>query len=234
MELFNSNNITINISEGTIDFELYANAVNFFQASGFYMKSNYILPYKFIDGSVHLDVSGEAGVNYSLTVGDLKWDFLTSMSIALPMENIAGNVVDITVRVGNSTLGGVSIAFTHYMVFVYVFIYMLGELFQTLDQYSFSKFIIDNDRYPSILENHFGKLAGFSRETIWASDEYREKLAQWVDSFSKYPAMKKGIIQLLGVLGYQGFIQSKAESWVFIPGYNLMPTPDKWVIEEDL
>lgn len=234
MILFSAHGMTLSINEDAIDMVLYEKATAFFKASGFYMKSNFILPYHFIEGEVVLEAVGVIGRLYQLKVGDLTYEFQGSTSVSLPANQLMGKVMDIEVYDQEKLLGGAGVAFAYYAVFVYAFVYNMIEFAKRLDQYKYGRYLLANEFYSDLLEAHFGKMSGFMRELPWTTEEYRLNLMQWVDSFLKYPAIKRGFVQMVNLLGYKDWINAKLEAWAVTPGYTHLPTIDKWVSEKYL
>jgi len=233
MILAQNNQVTIEIADVGIDFDLYSTMVQFFQASGFYMKSSFILPYHFVDGEVALTVTGQPGVGYRVVAGDLEYDFFGSISINLPAGSLQSRIIDIQVYdTGFSLILGASVAFPYYIVFVYVMSYIILQFFGDLDKIKYGWYLAANNLYPDLLERHFGQLTDVSWEVPWDFNEYREVLMQWVDSFMKYPAIKQGFIQCVNSLQYKDWIEAKLNTWHTSMGYTKMPTIDKWVNEK--
>lgn len=234
MILYNRNNIVIKIENEGIDYPLYDSVMNFFKASQFLMTSDFILPYRFVDVDVVIEVEGEAGVDYTLQVGDLAYNFTESISISIPPQNLVSRIVNIEVLQDGVMVAGVGVAFTYYIVFAYVFIYVMNEMQTTLDQYKYARYSLANTFYSEWLENHFGKMSEFIREEPWSFDEYREDLVQWMDSFMKYPVIRQGYIQLINLLWYKNYNLEKLKAWRISPGYTLLPTIDKWVVDSTM
>lgn len=228
MELYSNSSITIEIADAGIDTGLYTTMMEFFQSSNFYMKANFIIPYKFVGGDVVLEITGQTSHNYTVVLGDLTWNFTTSISVTLPPENLRGNKMDLFVYENGSIIGSTTIAFAHYAVYIYVFVYAMQEVLLQQDRYRYGRYLKDNDRYADTMEDHWGKLTDFSREAPADAAEYREQLMQWVDSFTKYPAIKKGIVQLMNLQLCKLFTAPKLNAWRLSLGYNRVPTIDRW------
>ena len=231
MILYDRNNIEIRIENEGIDFPLYDSVMSFFKSSQFLMTSDFVLPYRFIDTDVVIEVDGESGIDYVLQVGDLSYNFTESISIAIPPGNLESRIVNIGVIQDGEVVAAVGVAFTYYVVFAYVFVYVMSELQVTLDQYKYARYSLDNTLYPEWLERHFGKMAEFIREEPWTFDEYRNNLVQWMDSFMKYPAIRQGYVQLVNLLWFKDWNLEKLKAWRVSPGFTLLPTIDKWVID---
>ena len=231
MDLVSTNQVTISISEDAIDFDLYTKMTDFFQASGWYMKATYILPYRFVGGEVVVTVTGQTGVGYRLVVGDLEYDFFGSISVPIPADGLKSKITEITVYdTAFSVMAGTTVAFPYYVVFVYIMAYIILQFFGRLDKIKYGWYLMSNLLYPDLLEKHFGQLTDFTREAPWDYAEYREAMTCWVDSFMKYPAIRRGFIQCVNSMQYKDWLGAKLCTWHTTMGRTRMPTIDKWVV----
>jgi len=233
MILAQNDQVTISISDDAIDFSLYDSMMKFFQASGWYMKATWILPYRFVGKEITVTVTGQVGVGYRMVIGDQEFDFFGSISVPIAAGTLQSKIVDISIYdTAFSLIENVTVAFPYYIVFVYVMSYMILQLWGQLDKTKYGWYLKDNQLYSNFLQEHFGGLTDFTREAPWDSDEYREALTQWVDSFMKYPAIKRGFVQCVNSLQYKDWIEARLNTWHTSMGYTKMPTIDKWVNEK--
>lgn len=232
MNLIANNSVIVSVAEEGIDFAYYADAINFFKStSDFWMQAEYMLPYKFINSPFTITVVGQSD-DYTLQVGELKYNFFNTITLALPADSLVGRKIDLTVLgADGSSVGQTSIAFAHYLVFIYIFISSLVSMNKTLDKYRMGRYLLANVSYPDMLENRFGKLASFMRESPLDFLEYQDQLFQLYASFMQQPGTMQGFSQMIGLLHYQGFIEPKLEAWTLPLGYTLLPDLSHWVVD---